>query len=284
MTVGIGAISEYESEEPKVVISSDRLVTTHQQSAIEHERPEKKIKEIAVDLHNTHLAGVIAGSVQLGEEFEDKLESALHAWVREHETEPWVQTAANIAGETYREFVQEKIEHAVLQPYGLEISDLSKQHKFKDSFFQDVMSEVQQFRSQVQTNLVLLLGGVADKGAGLYEIRSNDVLFQNDMGYATIGSGTQPAKSEFIKTEYGKSCPLSEALATVAAANYQAQRASGVGGSPDIIIVDSDGVHALDDGVRKRLMDRQEDIDDRQEEIKHNILDENEITWRSGGT
>jgi len=279
MTVGIAAIAESDTDNPKVVVASDRLVTTQQQSAIEHEHPETKLTKIGKDVEHTHLIGVIAGSVNFGEQYLGSVETAIELFIRENNEEPWVSTVADIAGNQYRAFVQEKIENVVLQTYGLELDDLSRQHQFKDGFLDDILSEADQVRQQIHQNLVLLLGGVGPQGAGVYQITGNDVIPQNDMGYTTIGSGTQPAESEFIKSEYGKKEDLTTAFATVAAANYQAKKASGVGGDPDMMIVDTESVHEVAEDTSEALMERQEKIADKQEAIRENVLEDENIDW-----
>ncbi|MFB6233252.1 MAG: hypothetical protein ABEH61_03240 [Haloarculaceae archaeon] len=280
--MGIGAIADHDTENPKVVIASDRLVTTQQQSAIEHEHPETKLSKVGMYLEGTHLVAVVAGSVQFGERYLESIESGIEAFIRENEEEPWVSTVAEVAGNQYRAFVQEKIENVVLQTYGLRLDDLSRQHQFKDGFLDDLLAEADQVRQQIHQNLVLLLGGVGPQGAGVYQVTANDVIPQNDMGYATIGSGTQPAESEFIKSEYGKTDGLTKAFATVAAANHQAKKASGVGGEPDIMVVDTNGVHEVDEETSKALMERQNKIAKEQEKKRGKILEEEDINWDTG--
>jgi len=279
MTVGIGAICDVSTHEPKVVLSSDRLVTTLQQSRIEHERPETKLIKFGTNLSNTHLVGVVAGSVQLGETLQDKIRLEIQAFVNENNEEPWVSTAADLAGAAYEKVVQNRIENRVLRSYGLSLEDLSRQHQFQDSFLNDILAEVDALRNEIHQNLTLLLGGVGLQGPGIFLVATNDILPQNDMGYAAIGSGTQPAESEFIKTQYGKSEDLNTAFATIAAAHHQAKKASGVGGEPDILVVDSNGVHEVDESTRDDLMDRQEKIATKQQNKKDKILSNDTINW-----
>lgn len=144
MTVGMAALSEVNGGEPKVIISSDRMVTTRQQSRIEHEHPETKLREFGTDLTQTNLMGVIAGSIQLAESFEQRLNFKLNAYTQQQGEEPWINTSAELASQVYREIVQEKIENRVLSAYGLELDDLSRQHQFKDDFLSDILSEVSQ--------------------------------------------------------------------------------------------------------------------------------------------
>ncbi|MEZ3116019.1 hypothetical protein RYH80_08820 [Halobaculum sp. MBLA0147] len=279
MTVGIAAISAHRTDDPEVVVSSDRMVTTRQQSAIEHEHPETKLNEIGGFLESTHLVGVVAGGVELGEQYLKLVNQVLKLFVQDKDEEPWVRTAAEIAAREYRQLVQDKIETHALKPYGLSLDDLSRQHQFKDNFLEDILAESDQIRRQINRNLNLLIGGVGPDGVGVYQINGGDHSPQNDLGYATIGSGSQPAESEFIKQDYAKDNSISDTFATVAAAHHQASKASGVGGELDAMIVSSNGVREVDSETIEQLMDRQQEIADEQERVRENILNDDPVDW-----
>ena len=284
MTVGIAAISEANTNDPKVVLSSDRLVTTHQQSAIEHEHPETKLTEVGGSLNNANLVCIIAGGIQLGEEYRTRLEDTIARFVQQNDEEPWLPTVADLARENYEVLIQDKIDNVVLSSYGLEMEDLSRQHQFKDSFLNDVLAEAEQVEQEIQKNLVILVGGVgltgpAEVGPAIYEISNSNMRPHNQMGYATIGSGTQPAESEFIQADYSKRENVEDTLATVTAANYKATEARGVGGETDVAIVDATGVETVDEEMVSDLMEIHENIDDEQEEIREKYLSEYDIDW-----
>lgn len=279
MTVGIAVVCESESGDPKVIMSSDRLLTTVQQSAIEHEHPETKLTEIGADLDETHLLSIIAGSVQLGENLKSGVETGIAQFVQANDEEPWVSTCAEIAGAEYRGLVQSKVEQIVLSSYGLTLEDLSRQHQFKDDFLNDILSESRQLIQEIHNNLVMLIGGVGPDGAAIYEVSNNNVFAHNDVGYATIGSGNQPAKSEFIKAEYSMRMSLQEALAVVAAANHRAEQASGVGGDTDIGVVTAGETNFVDTETVGALMARQTNIADAQAEERDRIIRENPVNW-----
>lgn len=278
MTVGVAAITGYGSDSPKVILGADRLLTTQQMSAIEHEHSESKLSTIGPQLPAANIKCVAAGALSLAEELRNKINSRI---ITESQDKPpqgiGVQHVANWSAEEYRNLVQEKIENLVLSSYGLTIADLGRQHQFKDSFFQGVIAESEQLEQKIQENLNMLVGGVDSTGAYVYGISNNDKTNYNDPGYANIGSGTQPAQSEFIKEEYGKSCTPSEALSVFGSALYAAKEASGVGGNVDIGIVGEDTNIELDEGVVDDLMDREETIAEEQEDIREDHIEDNPI-------
>lgn len=286
MTVGIAAIADGD-DTPAVVVSADKMLTTQQQSAIEHEHPETKLSPLVESLDGVEILSVYAGSVSLAEALNDRIHETIGNIIQERRQienpEPFrwnVQTVARIGAEEYRGLVQEKVENIVLSKYGLELDDLSAQHQFKDSFFNDIWAKVDQLEQEITQNLALLMGGVDQSGAHVYEVRNNDVTGHNDIGYATIGSGTQPAQSEFIKSNYGRSEDFKTAISTVTAANYRAKQARGVGGDVDIGVVRPNSTEFANEGTVQELKERQEEIDSEQEEVKRRILSENDIEWR----
>ncbi|NLV13945.1 hypothetical protein [Haloarcula argentinensis] len=285
MTVGIAAIADNGPDGPCVVVSADKMLTTKQQSRIEHEHPETKLCQIAEPLDDVEVLSVFAGGVSLAENLQDSIQAQIRELSQQtqapgQQSINWdVQTVAEVSANAYRGLVRSKVENLVLSKYGLEIDDLSAQHQFKDAFFNDVWAKIEQVEREITENLVMLMGGVDNSGAYIYQIGSNDVTGHNDIGYATIGSGTQPAQSEFIKSGYGRSQDLNIALETVTAANHRAKQASGVGGEVDIGLVKRGVTEFADDDTVKGLMSRQEEIESEQKRVKDDILDSQNVQW-----
>lgn len=284
MTVGIAAIADNGPDGPCVVVSADKMLTTKQQSRIEHEHPETKLCQVAEPLPDVEVLSVFAGGVSLAENLQDRIQSQI-AEVRQQTSQQsqqfnWdVQTVAEVSANAYRGLVRSKVENLVLSKYGLDIDDLSAQHQFKDAFFNDVWAKIEQVEREITENLVMVMGGVDKSGAFIYQVGSNDVTGHNDIGYATIGSGTQPAQSEFIKSGYGRSQDLDTALETVTAANHRAKQASGVGGDVDIGLVKRGVTEFADDNTVKGLMNRQEKIESEQKSVKEDILSKQNVQW-----
>jgi len=280
MTVGVAAIVEYGTDNPRVLLGADRMLTTRQLSAIEHEHSESKISALGEMLPSTNVQCVVSGAISLGEELKNRIDRRIQAEAEENGAQAiGVQYVAKCASEEYRRLVRNKIENWVLSSYGLELDDLSKQHQFKDNFMNSILTEVENAENQINDNLSMLLGGVDTTGAYIYDISNNDHTSHVNPGYATIGSGTQPAQSEFIKVNYSKSCGLDKGMSVVGAALYEAQQASGVGGEVDIGVISFLSNDTLERGVVTELMDREETIVDAQEDLREDHVGENPIDW-----
>lgn len=276
MTVGMAAIADARTENPKVVVAADTLLTTQQQSAIEHEHPETKLGRIASSYNNVEILSVCAGAVSLAEKLSKKIEDVLPQAV-EQGIPITVENVAELAAEQYRQLIQDQIHKRVLSSYGLSLEDMSKQHQFKDDFFNDVWTQARELEQQIMQNLVMLIGGLDQTGAAVYEIGNNDITGHNDIGYAVIGSGSQPAQSEFIKSKYGKSDDFDTCVATATAANFRAEQARGVGGDMHMGVVSAHGTKFVNSDTVEALIDRQREIAEEQERVKQKTLDSNSI-------
>ncbi|WP_147437735.1 MULTISPECIES: hypothetical protein [unclassified Halorubrum] len=283
MTVGVAAIAESESETPRVVLAADQLVTTRQQSAIEHEHPQTKVEEVAQLAPTVNALGIVSGSVSLGEELLNSIDDVLSNHFRQEEPNPvGAESLAKVAGEEYRYLVQQKVQSHVLSKYGFELEDLKKQHQFKDDFFEGMMAEVNQVQQTIHSNLTLLLGAADRSGAYVFEVSGGDVTGHNKLGYASIGSGQQPAESQFIQSGITPEEDLQDTLITVTGAILRAKQASGVGGDMDLGVVSSTSVDIAPNNLISQLQDIQSRIEREQREVKEEVLEENAVTWNPG--
>lgn len=280
MTVGVAAICDRGGDE-KVVLAADSLVTTRQQSAIEHEHQEPKIKEVAGKLPNLDSMAVYSGNVSWAEKLERMVEKRCKRILRENDN-PSISMPdlAKLVADRYRKFVRDRIENNLLDHYGIDLEEFQNQHRYKDRFVNDVLTEINNAEEQIKNSLRILLGGVDREGAYIFEIGSNDVVGHNQLCRAAIGSGKQPASTEFMETEYSGSADQSEAIATVTAATMRAQQASGVGGDIDVALVGEGYIQIADEETTEDLRERYEQVSKTQDLVKKNLREHNEVKWR----
>lgn len=280
MTVGVAGISGQYSDSPRVVIAADRLVTTNQQSAIEHESPNTKIVELAETIHDVQGAAVFSGDISWSEELHENIEE--HCFqLQQQGTEIDGSTLMRVANQQYKQFLNERINNQILSKYGLEMADLQAQHKFKDGFIADLKAEIENAEATVSDRLRLLAGGVNLNvdSAFIFEVGGNDYFRHSNQGYGTIGSGSQPAHSEFIESEYGPQEDFDTCVATVTAATMRARRASGVGGDIDVWCVSQRGITEAPKEILARLEKRYKEIASAQDKVKENLRAYKEINW-----
>ncbi|WP_152420274.1 hypothetical protein [Halorubrum distributum] len=283
MTVGVAALAESERGTPRVVLAADRLVTTRQQSAIEHEHPQTKVEKVGEFVDSVSALGIVSGSVNLGEDLLKAIDNRLANHYQQQNPEPvGSEILARTAGEEYRHLVQEKVQTHVLSKYGFNLDDLKKQHQFKDEFFEGMMAEVNQVQQTIHNNLTLLLGAADQSGAYIFEISGGDVTGHNKLGYASIGSGQQPAESQFIQSGISPNENIQDTLITVTGAIMRAKQASGVGGDMDLGVVSSTSVDIAPDNLISELQNVQSQIEEEQARAKREVLEGNAVTWNPG--
>lgn len=279
MTVGVAAMCEREDDTPAVVVGADRLVTTRQQSAIEHESPTTKIKQVGSKVPTVSAVSVFAGDVSWAEELHEMIEETSEFILEEKGMPVNMSRLADIATNQYQQFTRERIENNLLSHFGITLEDLQNQHRFKDSFIDDVMTEIDRGQEEIQQGLHVLIGGVGPDNSAIFEINGGDKLPRNDMGYSTIGSGKQPASAEFLETEYDTTCGFEQALATVTASTLRARRASGVGGNIDIYAVGRNYIKSADENVIESLEERYNRIATDQTRLKAEIHERENVGW-----
>ena len=275
-------MAETNTHTPVVVVGADRLITTQQQSAIEHEHPEAKLSTIADSINGVETISIFAGSVSLAEDLSNNTEKRLQRLFNSGQISVFsVRIVAEVATEQYQGLIREKIQNSVLSKYGFEITDLSKQHQFKDDFFDSLMANVENVRSTIESNLTGIIAGVDNTGAYIYEIGHGDLTGHNNIGYAAIGSGRQPAVSEFIKVGYSSTEDFQTATATVTAAKMRAKQARGVGGDMDMAVARGTGTEFASRETVEDLERRQKRIDNVQLRTKENLLAHEVVDWDS---
>lgn len=280
MTVGVAA-SCRRDDDPVVILAADRLITTQQQSRIEHEHQESKLNEVASRIPTVDACVIVAGDVSWGEELRNDVDARCERLLRTDDSiHVGARELAEIAANCYREFVKEKIDRRILAHFGIGLEDLRAQHRFKERFVDKITTEIDNAERTIHEQLNVLLGAVDDSGSYIYEIRGGDYLGRNDVGCAAVGSGVQPALSEFIESEYSRECEFDTGLATVAAATMRARQASGVGGTIDVSVV---GESYIEDGAEAavdELMERYRIVSETQDAVKENLLQFHSVEWR----
>ncbi|MUW14853.1 hypothetical protein GJ633_09390 [Halorubrum sp. CBA1125] len=231
MTVGIAAISQ-ERSDPKVVLAADRMITTGQNPRIEYEHTRSKIKPI----HDNSIVSCMAiasGTVSFIEEFFTKLEDKFS-----DQDPTGVRQIADEARDAYTEVGRQTVENQVLEKFDLSISDLTNGGTaFESDVLSSFLSDVADAQDDFSRQLEVLVGGVDPQGAHIFSIQGFDLNPQNTIGYHAVGSGTQPARSVFIRNEYSTDTDVSESIINTIEAKVQAEEARGVGRKMDLAVV-----------------------------------------------
>lgn len=283
MTVGIATVCE-ASGESKVIVSADRMVTSGLIGRLEYEHTNSKMVPI-IENESTVAMGVVAGSLSFADEFYYKIDSNIREKQRaENESLKTVRDVAEEGVNSFGEIVRESIERQTLKPYDFSLKDLKNQKSFHPQILQGIMSDANQKKEEVFNHLHVLLAGIDETGPHIYTIQNNDIANHDSIGYVSIGSGFQPAKTTFIKNRYDRECPIEEALFSVVEAKIQAERAQGVGRDLDIAVLslpndNGNRVHKLPQEEVEELREIQEEILKKQEKKREDIINKKDYTF-----
>jgi hypothetical protein len=269
MTVGIGAICEANNNHPKVVVAADRLVTSGIAARREYEHTSSKMLDIfGADGNKSCVAvGVGAGTVSYADEVFYRVEQQIT-----QETPNTTREIAEYASKGLQELVQEKINRRVLSPHGLDLQGFSQmQDQMNPQVVQGIYQDMNSMRDEILREVTILLAGVDDRGAHLFNVGNNDYSSKDSIGYLAVGSGAEPARASFIRNRYDDDCDVDDALLAVAEAKAQAEEAQGVGEDMDIAVLsaeegrtnlgeDVDEVRSLYEDIVEAERDAREDL------------------------
>jgi len=278
MTVGIAAICQEENG-PKVILAADRMITTGQNPQIEYEHTRSKIQTVWNNDIVTCMA-VASGTVSFIEGFFERLSEKL-----EDDDPPSVEYIANASRDAYTELGRETVENQLLSKFDLELSDLTgDQTGFDSDILSSFLSDVADAQDQFSQKLEVLLGGIDGLGPQIYSIQGFDLDPQNTIGYHAVGSGTQPARSVFIRNRYDTTCSVRRGVVNTIEAKRQSEEARGVGSEMDIAVVnppnsDMECCHSFDDARKEVWKEFYEDIKSAENDAREDIFNNEDLDY-----
>jgi len=277
MTVGIAAICEADTDDPKAVVAADRLVTSGIAARREYEHTSSKMLDVfGADGSAPCVAlGVGAGSVSLADEVFYKTDSKIA-----NNSPGTTRQIAEFGVGSLQDVVKETINRQVLSSHGLDLQSFNQiQGQMNPSVVQGIYQDMMEKKEEVLSQVNILLAGVDADGAHLYNILHNDMSRNDSIGYLTVGSGAEPANSTFIRNRYDDTCSLDDALLSVTEAKAQAEEAQGVGQEMDIAILSDQGRHDLSDDELEELREIHDEIVKAEREAREDTIEDNDYSF-----
>jgi 20S proteasome alpha/beta subunit len=277
MTVGIAAICEAHTPNPKVVVAADRLVTSGLAARREYEHTSSKMLDVYGQEGGSSCValGVGAGSVSLTDEVFYKINQQVS------DSAPGTaRQVADYAVDSLQEVVQETIERQVLSAQGLDLTTFNQiQGQMNPNVATGIYQDIIQKKEETLGQVNILLAGVDGNGAHIYNILNNDMSRNHSIGKLAVGSGAQPANTTFIITRYVDTCDIGEALLSVTEAKVQAEEAQGVGREMDIAILHEGGRDNLADDDLTELREIYDEVVEAEREARSDTIQENNYTF-----
>lgn len=288
MTVCIAALCEENKEErePKIVVASDRMITTGVTSRIEYEHTGSKI--VPLHFQNSFLGiGLSSGAVSLTEDFFQKINRGIEDFVGRQSEGPRAQLppipiVAQIGVNSYQQIVRETIDRQVFGPFDLSLDDLKvgdDENEIHPGLLNSLIRGAVDIRDQIHQGLNIVITGIDETGGHIYTISKGDSARHNSIGYITIGSGAELARLALIHRDYDTACSVEEALHSVVSAKKQAEEAQGVGRKMDIAVISREkGMDIFDEGEVDKLSEIEERISEEEKEARENVLQDEDYT------
>jgi hypothetical protein len=225
--------------------------------------------------------GIASGTVSFIEEFFSRLATSI-----EDGSDPTsVRAIAEEAREIYTELGRETAEHRVLEGFNLEISDLSEnKHDHDPQLLSSLLSDVSDAQDDFAKQLEVLIAGVDGIGAHIFSIELFELIPQRTLGYHAVGSGTQPARSAFIRNDHDTDCSVKQGILNAIEAKNRSEDARGVGAEMDLAVVtrpreDEECCDELNESRKNAWADLYSDIVDAEQEARKEVMNEDDLTY-----
>src|SRR5258708_4801566 len=247
MTICMGAICKDAAGESgrAVVVASDRMVTWAQLTQFEHRVPKFHVM-------GPTIVGLAAGDALVGTRLiEDVRPIAATATAVADVAEALANQCAAIGirgGEA-----------DILRPRGLTMETFYQMHR---SMMENIVGMLDQQLTNYDLGVELLLAGVDGIGGHLHTIHNpaGRYLTHDVIGAAAVGSGALHAVQSMIEFRHFGEEALMDTVFRVYAAKRRAEVAPGVGKETDMLFIDGQGTHHLNDENLAQLADLYRDF------------------------
>lgn len=225
MTICIAAICD----ERFVVVATDRMITVIVPS-IEY---EQKGRTKAIEVTPNCIATTAGSALAYTPIFQDaKIEIDRRS----------MKDIGQIAETTRKSYVKirnQALEESILSSVGLDLKTFYERNKdLQPSLAANIFQGIQRYNHK----LWIVIAGSDDSGGHIWHIENpgRKACFDN-IGFHAIGSGNHHAVSTFIANEFDPTIDLSHGVAIAFEAKRRSEKATGVGKSTDLLIIDKNG-------------------------------------------
>ena len=237
MTICIAAICD----EKYVVVVTDRMITVIVPNIEYEQRGRTKAIEVTPNCIATTAGSALAYTPIFRDAKIDIDKGSIKA----------IGAIAEITRRSYTKARDQVLEEAILGSVGLSLDTFYERNKdLQPSLAANIFQRMQTFKHP----LWIIIAGADDTGGHIWHIETpgRKVSFDN-MGFHAIGSGQHHAISTFIANEFDPTIDLSHGVAIAFEAKRRSEKATGVGKSTDLLIIDKNGHRRLTDKEIEKL-------------------------------
>lgn len=223
----------------------------------------------------TSITIMTAGDAALQAEIIRELWNIVSAQVKENPT-TWlkVKDIAYLYAHFHNLYKSKRSENAILTPLGLNKDSLiARQHEMSPDFLANLTKQMLSFNLPFVAAIVT---GIDDEGTHIYVLNADQISCMDTIGFASIGSGSRHAESQFMLARHSFNSPLPETLLLTYSAKKRSEISPGVGKETDMFMIGPGlGSHTiLKSEVMKKLDDEYQKVTKGENKILQNAKKE----------
>lgn len=147
----------------------------------------------------------------------------------------YVSEAVDVYIRHYNEIKKKRAENQILAPLGLTLVDFQNdQRSMSDQLVNDIAKELLNFELASGATII---AGLDPDGPHIYAIYDNEPRCLDGVGFASVGSGSRHASSQFMLARHAWNADFADTLMLTYYAKRKAEVAPGVGRGTDMVVV-----------------------------------------------
>jgi hypothetical protein len=223
-----------------IFCASDRMLTA---GDIQYEPPSPKVFQLT-----KHVVSMMSGDAAFYTEIMDSVLRQL-----DPNTEDFVAVTdvADLFVHFRSEAHRKRAASAILSPLGLNSETfMSRQQELDPNLVDKLATELINY---YVPEVDVIIAGIDTKGAQIYVMSGGEVTCNNAIGFASVGSGSRHAESQFMLARHSWNAPTSDTLFLTYSAKKRSEVAPGVGSATDMLMIHSDGVTSLKPDLLRKI-------------------------------
>jgi 20S proteasome alpha/beta subunit len=216
-----------------IFCASDRMLTA---GDIQYEPPSSK-----TFLLTKFAVSMMSGDAAFYTEIMDAVLAGLEG--RHDERVPIVEIAGAFA-EQRALALRTRASTAILGPLGLTTETFRIHQRDMDPQLVDKLAT--ELLNFYVPEVDVIIAGIDDRGAQIYVMMEGEISCNNAIGFASVGSGSRHAESQFMLARHSPNAPTAETLFLTYAAKKRSEVAPGVGLVTDLFVITPGDVGVTD--------------------------------------
>ena len=182
------------------------------------------------------IAALVGGDIQTQKTIFDNVLNIMNEKINKDPATWWqVKDVANLYANQYNAEKNLAIQRKILALYGLTYETyIENQNKMSQEFINQISKKIDEFEFPEIETLII---GFDKTGPHIYTIFNNEIICNDSIGFAAIGTGAYHAESHLMFNKYSPNFHALKALLYTHRAKKISETAPGVGSETDMIVI-----------------------------------------------